>query len=246
MRLIREAEPTLTCPGCRTRAPAAERFCPRCGLPLVLDADGAEAERRESVRVSERRRRARLIKPQLSEGPLVKVARARNQAEGEFLQSLLLEQGVPSLLRRSAGFDVPDMLFAGPRDVLVAASGVETARETLLGAGLSGAGASGEATGRPVVRPWPLLAGLLLALLIGAAIIWALSLVVHGHAARSAPRGGKTAEVQAPFRVDRVQARSERPLDRGPRLAGVRRGRQGERGVLALVLAEQVEHRPAE
>ncbi len=175
MGSIREAEPTLTCPGCGTRAGATERFCPDCGLPLVL-SEAIGSERLEPPDVSERRRRARLVKPQLAEGPLVKVAWVRNQAEGEFLQSLLLEQGVPSLLRRAAGFDVPDMLFAGPRDVLVAASGLETARETLLDAGLNlGAG---ERPARPVVRPGPLLAGLLVALIAGAAVMWALSLVV--------------------------------------------------------------------
>ena len=36
------------------------------------------------------------------------------------------------MLRRTAGFDVPDFLAAGPRDVMVAQSGVETAREVLL------------------------------------------------------------------------------------------------------------------
>ena len=45
---------------------------------------------------------------------------------------LLLDEGVPSTLRRTAGFDVPDMLAAGPRDVLVPESGVEVARQVLL------------------------------------------------------------------------------------------------------------------
>lgn len=36
------------------------------------------------------------------------------------------------MLRRTAGFDVPDFLAAGPRDVMVAQSGVQTAREVLL------------------------------------------------------------------------------------------------------------------
>ena len=84
----------------------------------------------------ERRRRARKIKPQLAEGGLVKVAGARNQAEAEFLQGLLLEEGVPSTLRRSAGFDVPDFLAAGPRDVMVPASGLDVARDVLLQADL--------------------------------------------------------------------------------------------------------------
>jgi hypothetical protein len=34
-------------------------------------------------------------------------------------------------VRRSGGFDVPDMLFAGPRDILVPESGAQTAREVL-------------------------------------------------------------------------------------------------------------------
>jgi hypothetical protein len=39
---------------------------------------------------------------------------------------------VPSTTRRTAGFDVPDFLAAGPRDILVAASGVDVARQVLL------------------------------------------------------------------------------------------------------------------
>ena len=35
------------------------------------------------------------------------------------------------MLRRSGGFDVPDFLAAGPRDVLVPESGAEAAREAL-------------------------------------------------------------------------------------------------------------------
>ena len=50
---------------------------------------------------------------------------------------MLLEEGVPSLLRRTAGFDVPDFLAAGPRDILVPESGVEAARELLLDADLA-------------------------------------------------------------------------------------------------------------
>jgi hypothetical protein len=61
----------------------------------------------------------------------VKVARASSQPEAELIESLLLEQGIPSLSRRSGGFDVPDFLAAGPRDILVPESGAETAREAL-------------------------------------------------------------------------------------------------------------------
>jgi hypothetical protein len=47
------------------------------------------------------------------------------------VQALLLEAGVPSLVRRSGGFDVPDFLAAGPRDVLVPRGGEEAARDVL-------------------------------------------------------------------------------------------------------------------
>jgi len=119
----------LTCPSCGARYPSSERFCSACKLPLV------HAERHVGA-TTERQARARKIKPQFAEGDLVRVIGARNQAEAEFIQLLLLEEGVPSMLRRSAGFDVPEMLAAGPRDVLVPQSGVATAREVLLQAEL--------------------------------------------------------------------------------------------------------------
>jgi hypothetical protein len=75
--------------------------------------------------------RARKVRPQYAEGALVRVARARHQAEAELLQGMLLEEGVPSLVRRSGGFDVPDFLASGPRDVLVPASGAAAARDVL-------------------------------------------------------------------------------------------------------------------
>jgi len=75
--------------------------------------------------------RARKIDPRYTEGELVRVAGGRNQAEAELIQGLLLEEGVPSILRRTRGFDVPDFLAAGPRDVLVPESGLEAARAAL-------------------------------------------------------------------------------------------------------------------
>jgi len=79
----------------------------------------------------ELRQRARKVDPRYSDGPLVRVARARHQAEAEMLENLLLDQGIPSVAKRSGGFDVPDFMAAGPRDILVPASGAEAARETL-------------------------------------------------------------------------------------------------------------------
>lgn len=151
---------TLTCPRCATTYPLEERFCARCGMPLVHSGT-------ESAPESERRERARKIRPQYAEGELVGVARGRNQAEAEFIQGLLLEEGVPSLLRRSRGFDVPDYLAAGPRDVLVPASGAATAREVLLEAELAPSqGASG------VASPARLLVGLLVAVVVVAVVLW--------------------------------------------------------------------------
>ena len=75
--------------------------------------------------------RARKINPLYTEGELVRVAGGRNQAEAEFIQGMLLEEGVPSILRRTAGFDVPDFLAAGPRDVMVPVAGAAVAREVL-------------------------------------------------------------------------------------------------------------------
>ena len=114
----------LVCPSCATGHEDGERFCARCGVPLV------EAEP-EALPASELQERARKIRPQYAEGPLVKVAGARNQSEGELLQGMLLEEGVPSLMRRSGGFDVPDFLASGPRDILVPSSGATAAREIL-------------------------------------------------------------------------------------------------------------------
>ncbi len=81
--------------------------------------------------------RARKIDPAYTQGELVRVAGGRNQAEAELIQGMLLEEGVPSMLRRSAGFDVPDFLAAGPRDVMVPESGAELARDLLNVAGLA-------------------------------------------------------------------------------------------------------------
>src|SRR5215470_759091 len=64
-------------------------------------------------------------------GPLVKVAYGRNQAEAELMQGLLSEEGIPSVLKRSGGFDNPDFLAAGPHDVMVSAQIAPRAREVL-------------------------------------------------------------------------------------------------------------------
>ena len=63
----------------------------------------------------------------------IKVAYATNEAEAEMIQGLLSEHGIPSMLKRAPGFDVPDFLPAGPRHVLVAEELLERARSVLEG-----------------------------------------------------------------------------------------------------------------
>lgn len=148
----------LVCPRCATTHPADERLCPVCGLPLVPEG-GGEAD------VTEAQARARRVKPSYAKGELVRVVTARNQVEAEFVQSLLLEEGIPSTLRRTAGFDVPEMLAAGPRDVMVPLAGLQAAREMLLEVDLLSSGASPDSPGRLAL--W-----LFVALVVVAAVIW--------------------------------------------------------------------------
>jgi hypothetical protein len=101
-------------------------------MPLVR----AGGEHDEPAR-DEAHERARKIRPELTRGPLVRVAGGRNQAEAELIQNILLEEGIPSILRRTAGFDVPDFLAAGPRDVMVPESGALVAREALFSADIA-------------------------------------------------------------------------------------------------------------
>jgi hypothetical protein len=121
-------EQPLVCPGCGTGGAASERFCPRCGSPFVL-APGLAGQ--ASPRQDDAAVRARKIHPPYAEGEPVRVATAQNQPEAELLQGLLLEAGIPSLARRTGGFDVPDFLAAGPREVLVPRGGEAAARELL-------------------------------------------------------------------------------------------------------------------
>ena len=161
------AEP-LACPRCAARYSLDERFCSRCGTPLTYSGR-VDAEEP----ADERRQHARKIKPEYSRGELRRVTIARQQAEAEFVQMLLLEEGIPSTLRRTAGFDVPDFLAAGPRDVLVPESGREAARQLLLEADIaSEEGVGGSASGGPSARA--LLIGVLVAVAVVALIAWVL------------------------------------------------------------------------
>ena len=64
---------------------------------------------------------------------LVKVAFAPNQMEAEMIQGLLSDHGIQSMLKRGPGFDVPEFLASGPRQVFVLESVAERAREVLEG-----------------------------------------------------------------------------------------------------------------
>lgn len=64
---------------------------------------------------------------------LVKVAFAPNQMEAEMIQGLLREHGIESMLKRGPGFDVPEFLASGPRQVFVLESDAPAAREALEG-----------------------------------------------------------------------------------------------------------------
>lgn len=153
----------LVCPVCASTHPLDERFCPTCGMPLTYAGrTGVDQP------ITDRHVRARKVKRQYTEGSLVRVAGARHQAEAEMIQGLLLEEGVPSLLQRTRGFDVPDMMAAGPRDVMVPESGVPTAREILLEAEIVD---EDPAAGAPD-RALRVMGALLLAVALVALIVW--------------------------------------------------------------------------
>ena len=94
---------------------------------------------RDRSGTSERQRRARKIKPQYTEGELVQVARAGDQPQAEFIANLLLEEGIPCLLRNQIAGYSP---MIGPREILVPASGAEAARQALRTPGRMPGGAS--------------------------------------------------------------------------------------------------------
>ena len=135
-------------------------------MPLVIA--GVEGEQ---IPGGEARERARKIKPEFARGDLVRVAGGRNLAEAELIQNMLLEEGIPSMFKRSVAFDVPDFLAAGERDVLVPESGAQAARDFLIEADLMPS-----ASVEPMRRPNPVM---LFAVVIGGGalttlIIWVM------------------------------------------------------------------------
>jgi Putative prokaryotic signal transducing protein len=162
-----ESEGPLSCPRCALAHSIDERFCRNCGMPLVY------AGPREQEPITDAHERARKVRPQYARGDLVRVTGGRHQAEAELIQGILLEQGIPSVLRRARGFDVPDFLAAGPRDVLVPESGYETARELLRDADLLTVEEPPESL-PGIGSPLRLAIGILVAVALAALLVFAL------------------------------------------------------------------------
>jgi hypothetical protein len=154
----------LACPTCARKFPLSERFCPDCEMPLVYVGRG------EQEPITEAHEKARKVKPEFTGGEPIKVGFARNLAEAQMIQGILLEEGIPSFERRSRGFDVPDFLAGGPRDILVPGAAAETARELLADTGehLVDPNAPTDADERPL----RLMLGILAALAIGTLLVW--------------------------------------------------------------------------
>ena len=162
-----EGAGALTCPRCAKAHSLDERFCTDCGMPLVYSGT------REQEPITDAHEKARKVRPAMARGELVRVTGGRNLAEAELIQGILLEQGIPSILRRTRGFDVPDFLSAGPRDVLVPESGYAAARDLLRDAELlSVEPRPGEMPG--IGSPARLAAWIGAALLAAGALVWLL------------------------------------------------------------------------
>jgi hypothetical protein len=161
----------LACPRCTRKYTLDERFCSECGMPLVY------VGREEEQPITASHERARKIKPQYTGGQPVRVASASNLAEAELIQGMLLEAGVPSLVRRSGGFDVPDFLAAGPRDILVPRGGEDTARAVL--GSQPGAPPRAEAPRRPR-RAWVRALAFVLAALVIALVATGVIVAILG------------------------------------------------------------------
>lgn len=61
----------------------------------------------------------------------MKVAAASDESSILLMEGLLKDADIPSLIQRAPGFDAPDFLSAGPRDLLVPASLLGEARQVL-------------------------------------------------------------------------------------------------------------------
>jgi hypothetical protein len=98
------------------------------------------------------------------------------------MRGLLLESGIPSILKRSRGFDAPEFLAAGPHDVFVVSDLAQKARGLLADTMLETEdeergeieGAGDLARGGGETSPVRLALWLLTALAAAGLIVWAL------------------------------------------------------------------------
>ena len=157
----------LACPTCARKYPLSERFCAECDMPLVY------VGRAEEEPITAAHEKARKVRAEYSGGDPVKVAFARNLAEAQLIQGILLEEGIPSFERRARGFDVPDFLAAGPRDILVPQAAYQAARELLADTGEHLTAEADVAVDRE--RPLRLLIGMTIGLAVAAGAAWAVS-----------------------------------------------------------------------
>jgi hypothetical protein len=157
----------LACPRCARRYTLDERFCGDCGMPLVY------VGRADDQPITESQERARKVKPQYTGGRQVRVASAGSLAEAELIQGLLLEEGIPSMQRRTRGFDVPDFLAAGPREILVPEAGAEAAREVLAQTPVGEQAQMGSQASQGT-RPVPLLVAIVGVLVVAVVLTWLL------------------------------------------------------------------------
>jgi hypothetical protein len=150
----------LICPGCGSHHGPDQQFCAQCSGALGMD----EAPQLGRA-AQERQDHLRKIDPRFTEGKLVKVAGGRHLADSEMIQGLLLEYGIPSMTKRAGGYDVPDFLASGPRDILVPSSAEEAARNVL------GDMATGDLSAA-APNPKKVFAGLIALLAVGAVVVF--------------------------------------------------------------------------
>lgn len=113
-----------TCPFCGAEFELGASACPSCDLPLLTeDVEAPSSGRGVTVTAAPR--------PEFATGSLRRVAIASNQAEAEMVESLLRSEGIPCIVQRNPGADVPDFLAAGRRDILVPEGGLAAARDLL-------------------------------------------------------------------------------------------------------------------
>lgn len=144
------------CPFCGNKFQPGASACPTCDLPLLV-----EHARVGAVTASAPR-------SEFGSGDLRRVAVAANQAEAEMLEGLLRSEGIPCVVRRSFGSDVPDFLAAGRRDILVPAGGFAAARSLLQ---------LPETTDLPSPSPWAVAAAVLGGLVFIVACVAAIVLL---------------------------------------------------------------------